>query len=305
MRANYRLQRLFVSVNLGPERSFEASVEHGHYLRHVLRMADGADVLVFNGRDGEWLARVDLAAKKTVRLTPMEQTRQQPSAPDLICCFAPLKVGRLDYVVQKAVEMGAGVLQPIATQHTQGRISVDKMRANAIEAAEQCGVLAVPACHATIRLDTLLSSWSAERRLIFCDEDAATNNPLPALQAIGEAWTSGWARGRLLGKRTQAASCAAIRHTCPSWSAHPSRGYGRRRGTCGYSGHDRRLVGANGNFPARAVHAPVETSLELAQNIQEHPLIILGQIAQIVREDAKIVTDAHFHVVAKVTINGQ
>jgi 16S rRNA (uracil1498-N3)-methyltransferase len=186
MRANYRLQRLFVSVNLGPERSFEASVEHGHYLRHVLRMADGADVLVFNGRDGEWLARVDLAAKKTVRLTPMEQTRQQPSAPDLICCFAPLKVGRLDYVVQKAVEMGAGVLQPIATQHTQGRISVDKMRANAIEAAEQCGVLAVPACHATIRLDTLLSSWSAERRLIFCDEDAATNNPLPALQAIGE-----------------------------------------------------------------------------------------------------------------------
>lgn len=186
MRANYRLQRLFVPGSLQPDVAFEASPEQAHYLRHVLRMADGAELLAFNGSDGEWLVRTVNSGKRNVVLTPIEQTRPQPPASDLLFCFAPLKVGRLDYLVQKAVEMGAGDLQPVGTQHTQGKISLDKMRANAIEAAEQCGVLAVPACHEAIKLDTLLSQWDAGRRLVFCDEDAATNNPLPALQAVTE-----------------------------------------------------------------------------------------------------------------------
>lgn len=186
MRANYRLQRIFVSADLMAGASFEASPEQAHYLRHVLRMADGAELLAFNGRDGEWLVRASLAGKKAVALSVIEQTRPQPPAPDLQFCFAPLKVGRLDYVVQKAVEMGAGVLQPVMTQHTQGRISGDKMRANAIEAAEQCGVLAVPGCGETVKLERLLSNWDAARRLIFCDEDASTDNPLPALRAVQE-----------------------------------------------------------------------------------------------------------------------
>lgn len=186
MRANYRLQRLYVPDDLTEGSAFDASQEQAHYLRHVLRISEGAEVLVFNGRDGEWLAKVELVGKKTVRLNPVEQSRQQPASPDLQFCFAPLKVGRLDYVVQKAVEMGAGVLQPVQTQHTQGKIAVEKIAANAIEAAEQCGVLAVPEAREAVKLDRLLAGWESDRRLIFCDEDASTNNPLQALQAIKE-----------------------------------------------------------------------------------------------------------------------
>lgn len=186
MRANYRLQRLFVPADLGAGVSMETSPEQAHYLRHVLRMADGAELLAFNGRDGEWLMRAGMAGKKAVHLTAVEQARPQPLTPDLMFCFAPLKVGRLDYLVQKAVEMGAGILQPVLTQHTQGKISVERMAANAIEAAEQCGVLAVPQARAPLKLDALLSQWEGGRRLIFCDEDSATNNPLPALQQIKE-----------------------------------------------------------------------------------------------------------------------
>lgn len=186
MRANYRLQRLYVTDDLSSHNMVEASPEQAHYLRHVLRITEGAEVLVFNGRDGEWLAKVGLHGKKAVQLTPVELVREQPAAPDLHYCFAPLKVGRLDYVVQKAVEMGAGVLQPVMTQHTQGKISTQKISANAIEAAEQCGVLAVPEARDAVKLDRLLAGWDAERRLIFCDEDASTNNPLPALQEIKE-----------------------------------------------------------------------------------------------------------------------
>ena len=186
MRANYRLQRLFVSGDLAAGAPFDVAPEQAHYLLHVLRLTEGAELLAFNGRDGEWLARIAARSKKGVRLEAVEQTRPQPAAPDLWHCFAPLKVGRQDYLVQKAVEMGAGVLQPVLTQHTQGRISPDKARANAIEAAEQCGVLAVPETREAMKLDRLLAGWNAERRLIFCDEDAATDNPLPALQAIAE-----------------------------------------------------------------------------------------------------------------------
>jgi 16S rRNA (uracil1498-N3)-methyltransferase len=113
--------------------------------------------------------------------------RPQPALPDLLYCFAPLKQGRLDYLVQKAVEMGAGVLQPVVTRHTQvAKPGLDRLRANVVEAAEQCGILAVPEVRESEKLERLLGGWDPERRLIFCDEDASTNNPLPALQAVTE-----------------------------------------------------------------------------------------------------------------------
>ena len=187
MRANYKMQRLFVPQDLAAGAVFEASPEQSHYLTHVLRMAEGAELLVFNGRHGEWLARIAAKAKKAVRLETVEQTRPQPATPDLVYCFAPLKVGRLDYLVQKAVEMGAGVLQPVITQHTQlAKVGIERLQANAVEAAEQCGILAIPEVREAQKFTALLSSWDKERRLIFCDESAETNNPLPALQAIGE-----------------------------------------------------------------------------------------------------------------------
>ena len=187
MRANYKMRRLYVPQDLAPGAAVEASPEQSHYLAHVLRMAEGAELLLFNGRDGEWLARVAAKTKKAVRLEAVEQTRPQPEKPDLVYCFAPLKQGRLDYLVQKAVEMGAGVLQPVITQHTQvTKIGIERLAANAIEAAEQCGILAIPEVREMQKFERLLGGWEKDRRLIFCDEDSSTNNPLPALQAIAE-----------------------------------------------------------------------------------------------------------------------
>jgi len=187
MRANYTLKRLFVSDDLAPGASFDLGPEQSHYLANVMRMSEGGELLVFNGGDGEWLARVAAKGKKAVRLAIVEQTRPQHPLPDLAYCFAPLKVGRLDYLVQKAVEMGAGVLQPVITQHTQlAKIGTDRLKANVMEAAEQCGILAVPEVREAQKFSTLLAGWEKDRRLIFCDESATTNNPLAALQGISE-----------------------------------------------------------------------------------------------------------------------
>lgn len=187
MRANYRMQRLFVGDTLAEGVAFEASKDHFHYLANVLRMAEGDAVLLFNGRDGEWHTTLSFPTRKRLILTPVEQTRPQPAPSDLHYLFAPLKVGRLDYIVQKAVEMGAGVLQPVLTQHVQGKItSLERLQANAVEAAEQCGVLAIPKVAAPQKLKDLLEGWSSDRRIIFCDEDSQTQNPLAALSRIEE-----------------------------------------------------------------------------------------------------------------------
>ena len=187
MRANYKMQRLHVEAALAAGETIEPSQQQSHYLANVLRLAEGAELLVFNGRDGEWLARIAAKAKKAVRLAVVEQTRPQPEPSDLVYCFAPLKQGRLDYLVQKAVEMGAGVLQPVITQHTQvAKAGSDRIAANAIEAAEQCGILAIPEVRDAVRFERLLSDWDTDRRLIFCDEDSSTNNPLLALQRVSE-----------------------------------------------------------------------------------------------------------------------
>lgn len=187
MRANYKLQRLFIDAPLAAGSLVETSREQAHYLANVLRMREGGEVLVFNGREGEWHARIEEAGRKSVKLRLTDQTRQQSPEPDLVYCFAPLKKGRLDYLVQKAVEMGAGVLQPVITQHTQvARPGMDRLEANVMEAAEQCGILALPQFRAPVKLDRLLADWEPARRLIFCDEGAETDNPLPVLSKITE-----------------------------------------------------------------------------------------------------------------------
>lgn len=187
MRANYRMQRLFIPDVLAAGTAVEASKEHFHYLTNVLRMAEGDAVLLFNGRDGEWNATLSFPTRKRLLFTPVEQTRPQPDPSDLHYLFAPLKVGRLDYLVQKAVEMGAGVLQPVMTQHVQGKItSLERLEANAVEAAEQCGILSIPQVAAPRKLEDLLADWPRERRIVFCDEGHGSQNPLPVLQKIEE-----------------------------------------------------------------------------------------------------------------------
>jgi 16S rRNA (uracil1498-N3)-methyltransferase len=118
-------------------------------------------------------------------LAIVERVREQTPHPDLHYLFAPLKHARLDYMVQKAVEMGAGKLCPVITQFTQvHRVNLDRMRANAIEAAEQCGILAIPECEAPGKLAEVLAEWDAARRLIFCDESADIANPSQALAKL-------------------------------------------------------------------------------------------------------------------------
>ena len=187
MRANFRLQRLFVESDIVPGQGLAADDGQYNYLHNVLRLEDGADLLVFNGRDGEWLARLRYPSRKKILLEPVERTRPQPEPSDLHYLFAPLKVGRLDYLVQKAVEMGAGVLQPVMTQHVQGKIgSLERVRANVIEAAEQCGVLGIPAVEEPRKLEDLLMDWPRDRRIVFCDEGNDSQNPLPILEGIAE-----------------------------------------------------------------------------------------------------------------------
>lgn len=176
--------RLFVRTALGPGVVISCDRDQTNYLVNVMRLADGAALHVFDGAQGEWRAVIRRAAKKTVELVVETQVRPQTPPGDLWLVFAPLKQARLDYMVQKAVEMGASRLVPVATRYTQvGRLNPERIEANAIEAAEQCGILTVPECAAMQPLGTVLDTMPAERLLIFCDEDAALANPIDALRA--------------------------------------------------------------------------------------------------------------------------
>jgi 16S rRNA (uracil1498-N3)-methyltransferase len=183
-RYDFRTPRLFIDTALGEGGAAEVSREQANYLLNVLRLKPGSDVLVFNGRDGEWRARVEVPGKKSVRLAAVERTREQTPHGDLHYLFAPLKHARLDYMVQKAVEMGVSRLQPVMTRHTQAeRVNLERMHANAIEAAEQCGILSVPEIAPVVKLDAVIREWKPDRLLIFCDEDAPVKDPTAALSA--------------------------------------------------------------------------------------------------------------------------
>lgn len=184
-RPDFKKQRIFVEGTLSEGSAVEADRAQANYLLNVLRLDETDTVLLFNGRDGEWLAAIEPAGRKKCRLVPVAQTRPQPGKSSLIYCFAPLKHARLDYMVQKAVEMGAGVLQPVITQFTQNRrLNLERMRANAIEAAEQCGILSVPQMRDPVTLETLLAQWPDDYCLIFCDEAASDTDPVPHLKPL-------------------------------------------------------------------------------------------------------------------------
>jgi len=175
--------RLYVEAPLAAGAAFSLDRGQSNYLRNVLRRKTGDPVLVFNGRDGEWRARLETAGRKGATLAVDEQTRPQTAPGDLHYLFAPLKQARLDYLVQKAVELGASRLQPVLTRHGQlARINLDRIRANAIEAAEQCGILSLPEIVAPIALERLLSEWIPERLMVFCDEEAPVRDPVAVLE---------------------------------------------------------------------------------------------------------------------------
>jgi 16S rRNA (uracil1498-N3)-methyltransferase len=182
-RHDLKSPRLFVDAPLGAGASVALDRSQTNYLGNVLRLGAGDTVRIFNGRDGEWRAQI-VAGRRTDILVAQEQTRPQPDAFDLRYVFAPLKQARLDYMVQKAVEMGASALAPVLTRHTQvARLNEERMRANAIEAAEQCGILTLPRIAAPLALPAFLAARDAQRLLVFCDEAAADEDPLAVLRA--------------------------------------------------------------------------------------------------------------------------
>jgi 16S rRNA (uracil1498-N3)-methyltransferase len=181
-RYDFRTPRLFVEAALAPAARVALAREQANYLVNVLRLPAGAAVLAFNGRDGEWQATLAAEGKHRFALLVGEQTRPQPQPWDLHYLFAPLKHARLDYMVQKVVEMGATRLQPVLTRHTQvERVNLERMRANAIEAAEQCGILAPPEVGEPVTLQAAIGRHDPARLLIFCDEEAEIRDPVAAL----------------------------------------------------------------------------------------------------------------------------
>lgn len=165
------VSRLFVDAALAEGVEAPLDEAQAHYLRHVMRRAEGAPLRLFNGRDGEWSATLALRGKKGAAALVGANTRPQAAEPDLWLCFAPVKRARIDYIAEKATELGASALQPVTTRHTiVERVNVDRLRANAIEAAEQTERLSVPEVREPVDLMSLLSTWPAGRRLLMCDE---------------------------------------------------------------------------------------------------------------------------------------
>ena len=187
-RTDFRTKRLYVEDALSAGQAVEADRPKANYLLNVLRLKSGDAVLLFNGRDGEWLADIVPGGRKACTLVPQKQLRPQPEPYDLQLYFAPLKQARLDYMVQKAVEMGAGYLQPVITRYTQvQKLNAERMQANMLEAAEQCGILTDPEMGAPIALERMLETWPLEqsnRVLIFCDELAEAPASAQGLTAI-------------------------------------------------------------------------------------------------------------------------
>jgi 16S rRNA (uracil1498-N3)-methyltransferase len=183
-RYDFRSPRLFVAAPLAPGALLTLDRPRVHYLRNVLRLKAGDQVLVFNGQDGEWRATLSEPGRRTAALAVHEHTRAQTAPCDLHYLFAPLKHERLDYMVQKAIELGVSRLVPVITRHVQvTRVNLDRMRANAIEAAEQCGILTLAEIAGPLAFEQMVASRDPKRLLVFCDEDAEIKDPVAALSA--------------------------------------------------------------------------------------------------------------------------
>jgi 16S rRNA (uracil1498-N3)-methyltransferase len=184
-RYDFNAQRLFVEADLAEGGTVPCNAEQANYLRNVLRLGAGDAILVFNGRDGEWRAEVAEAGKRGAILTVRRPMRPQEDGPDIDYLFAPLKRARLDYMVQKATEMGVARLRPVMTHRTTpDRVNIERMRANAIEAAEQCGILRVPDVCAPEKLDQVIAGWDPARTLVFCDEGSEERCAFTALAMV-------------------------------------------------------------------------------------------------------------------------
>ncbi len=183
--------RLFVDAALGPGTEVMLTADQAHYLFNVMRVAHGNEVAVFNGRDGEWLAEVTRTGKLRGTVACRRHGRPQRHPPDLWLVFAPIKKARTDFIVEKAAELGAARVLPVFTRRSNtARIQPERLRAHAIEAAEQCGETYVLDIARPVKLEALLAAWDPARRLLFCDEERTAN---PAAEALAGAVPGPWA----------------------------------------------------------------------------------------------------------------
>jgi 16S rRNA (uracil1498-N3)-methyltransferase len=186
--------RLFVAGDLKPGATVGLTPGQAHYLKHVMRMEAGAQVSLFNGRDGEWLGRIDGLGRGWGSLSLTDRRREQAQERDLWLVFAPIKRARIDFLAEKATELGVAALWPVFTRHSAVmRVNVERLRANAVEAAQQCERLTVPEVFEPVTFDELVARWPRERRLIVCDESGGAPPIAEVLGGMRGAEAASWA----------------------------------------------------------------------------------------------------------------
>lgn len=177
--------RLYIDAPLPGQGTLILDKEQSHYLSNVMRLKAGCEVSLFNGRDGEWVTEITEVQKRAVVLKIVSQTLEQKPEPDLWLVFAPVKKARIDFIAQKATELGVSHLQPVYTHRTNvDRVKTERLNANAIEAAEQCERLTIPTVAAPQKFDTLFATWPSDRKIMFCDE---TLSGKPAHEALADS----------------------------------------------------------------------------------------------------------------------
>lgn len=185
--------RLYVDHPLGEGQAVTLTRDQAHYLFGVMRLGVGGHIALFNGQDGEWRAEVVQAGKRGGELQCVQQSAPLVMPPDVWLCFAPIKKARIQYIVEKAVEMGVRRLVPMTTDYTHSeRIRPDRLQAYAVEAAEQCGSTYVPAVAPLARFDSVVADM-ADRHLLFCDEaEAGAARGFTDVPCDGENDTAPW-----------------------------------------------------------------------------------------------------------------
>lgn len=182
---NFKTSRIFIENDLSLDASIELSIAQSHYLSNVMRLKAKDELLVFNGTQGEWLAQIELQNKKNVTLKLVQQTRPQTQAGNVRLLFAPIKQARMEFIIEKAVELGACSIEPVLTQHTQIKnLNLERFNRIVLEAAEQCGILSIPKVCPAQKLDEKLSHLDANEKVIFCDERAHDESAIEKIQAI-------------------------------------------------------------------------------------------------------------------------
>lgn len=177
--------RLYLALKLAERAEHQLAQDQAHYLRDVMRLKPGDPVRLFNAEDGEYLAYLGAVTRKSVSVIAEKKFAEAAPPPDIDFIFAPLKHARLDYMVQKATELGARRLRPVFTARTiVDRVNIERMKANAVEAAEQCNLVYVPQVLEPEKLGKLLAGWPAERALIYCDERSDGADTIALLKGL-------------------------------------------------------------------------------------------------------------------------